>query len=203
VAGTVQNTVTTADGTFTLQNLPSGTSEVLARKIGFDPASAIVDLTARHPSELTLTLARATTTLTPVTVTGSMEARLQRVGFDDRRKIGLGRYMNAEEIERRQPMSVTDIIHFFPGFRIVESEFGSSIVPTRSVSGQSSNCINLFVDHALWDLSEPGDLDRAVNVNEIAAVETYAGDYVPQEFAVPNKTCATIVIWTKAKLDEK
>ncbi len=203
VAGTTQHAVTGADGTFTIQNLPSGTSQVLARKIGFEPGSAIVDATARAPRQVTLTLTKATTTLTAVTVTAPMAARLQRVGFADRRRMGLGRYMDAQEIEHRQPMNVTDIIHYFPGFRIVQSEFGSSIVPTRSVSGQSANCINLFVDHAMWDLSDPGDLDRAVNVNEIAAVETYAGGYVPQEFAVPNRSCATIVIWTKTKLDEK
>lgn len=130
-------------------------------------------------------------------------ARLQRVGFTDRRRMGLGRFIDAEQIERRQPMSVTDIIRFFPGFRIVESEFGRTLVPTRSVSGQSANCINLFVDHARWDLNEPGDLDRALSVNEVAAVETYAGGYVPQEFAVPIKNSAAIVVWTKAKLDEK
>jgi hypothetical protein len=38
--------------------------------------------------------------------------------------MGLGRFIDAEQIERRQPMNVTDIIRFFPGFRIVESEFG-------------------------------------------------------------------------------
>jgi hypothetical protein len=203
VAGTTQNTVTSGEGTFTIGNLPSGTSVILARKIGFGPASAIVDLTTRQPRDVTLTLTKATPTLEAVTVVAPMEARLRRVGFAERRRMGLGRYMDAQEIERRHPVNVTDIIHFFPGFRIVQSEFGATIVPTRSVAGQATSCVNLFVDHALWNLSQPGDLDRAVNANEIAAVETYAGDYVPQEFAVPTKTCATIVIWRKARLDEK
>jgi hypothetical protein len=203
VAGTVQNTVTRGDGTFTIEHLPSGTSQVIARKIGFTPASAIVDLTARQARHVILTLTKVTPTLADVTVVAPIEARLRRVGFTERRRMGLGRFIDAQEIERRQPVSVTDIIRFFPGFRIVDSQFGRTVVPARSVSSQSANCISLFVDHALWDLSEPGDLDRAFNVNDVAAVETYAGGYSPQEFAVPNKNCATIVIWTKTKLDEK
>ena len=203
VPGTSKVAVTGSDGAFALDGLPSGTSQIVARKIGFSPASAVVDLTARQPRNVTLMMTKATVTLEAVTVTATIAARLQRVGFAERRKMGLGRFIDTEEIERRQPMSVTDIIQYFPGFRIEETQFGRTIVPTRSVSGQSANCINLFIDHVHWDLNDPGDLDRALNVNEIAAVETYAGGYVPQEFSVPNKNCATIVIWTKAKLDEK
>lgn len=202
VGGTSQLAYTRVDGSFVIEGLPSGTSEVFARKIGYTPARAIVDLTAREPKRVTLLLERAAT-LAPVKVVATMQQRLQRVGFLDRKRMGHGRFIDAEEIARRNPMQVTDILRSFPGFRIVESEFGRRIVPTRSVSGQSGYCLNLFVDNARWEMNDPGDLDRAFQVHEIAAVETYAGDFVPQQFIVPTKYCPTIVIWTKTRLDEK
>ncbi|MDO8595076.1 MAG: carboxypeptidase regulatory-like domain-containing protein, partial [Sulfuricaulis sp.] len=135
VVGTVKLTIANEDGTFTLDGLPSGTNEVVARKIGFTPASEIVELTTRVPQRVRLTLNRALAqTLETVTVRAPMAERLRRIGFDDRRRMGLGRFMDAEQIERRQPMHVTDILRSFPGFRIVESESGRTIVPVRSVA---------------------------------------------------------------------
>ena len=96
----------------------------------------------------------------------------------------------------------SDILRTIPGSRVVDSSQGTTIVPTRRQSGQSGYCVNVFVDHAIWE-RDPGDLDRAFQVNEIAAIEAYAGDYVAQEFAVPAKNSATIVIWTKRKIDER
>ena len=107
------------------------------------------------------------------------------------------------EIARRRPIGLTDIIRSLPGFRIVEGEFGRTIEPTRTGRSQAENCVNVFIDHAMWDLSQPGELDRTMNVGEIAAVETYSGGYVPQEFSAPGTHCAVIVIWTKTKIDER
>jgi len=196
VAGTSRLATTQADGSFRLESLPSGTSEVLARKIGFSPASAIVDLTVREPRQVTLMLRAPAPMLEPVRVVASMEQRLQRVGFTDRRRMGMGRFMDAAEIERHAPIEVTDIIRRLPGFRIVDSELGRSVVSARATYGQAG-CLNLFVDHGRWDIQNPGDIDRAFKVHEIAAVEAYAGDFVPQEFIVPGRSCATIVVWTK------
>lgn len=204
VVGTVKLAVAGEDGSFALDGLPSGTSEVVARKIGFTAASEIVELTTREPQRVTLILNKALAqTLETVTVRAPMAERLRRVGFEDRRRMGLGRFMDAEQIEQRQPMHVTDIFRSFPSFRIVESELGRTIVPTRSVAGQSANCVNIFVDGARVDMPDRGDMDRMFNVIEIAAVETYAGDFAPQQFTVPARTCATIVIWMKARLGER
>ena len=202
VTGTPQLAYTRADGSFTIEGLPSGTHEVLARRIGYAPASTIVELTAREPRTVRLALTR-TPTLEPVRVVASLSARLERNGFYDRRKRGVGRFMDAEEIARRAPKQTTDIIRQIPGFRIIESEFGRRIEVTRVMSGQRGFCLNVFVDRARWEMNDAGDLDRALQVNEIAAIETYAGDFVPQEFVVPTKYCPTIVIWTKTRLDEK
>ncbi len=202
VAGTSQLATTQADGGFTLDSLPSGTSEVFARKIGFSPASAIVDLTVREPSQVTLVLGVTPPTLAPVRVVATMEQGLQRAGFTDRRRFGMGRFMDAAEIERSAPIEVTDIIRRLPGFRVVDSEFGRSVESTRATPGQPG-CLNLFVDRGRWDIQNPGDIDRAFKVHEIAAVEAYSGDFVPQEFIVPGRSCPTIVLWTKQAVGEK
>lgn len=196
VAGTSQLATTQADGSFTLDSLPSGTGEVFTRKIGYSPTSAIVDLTVREPREVTLVLGVTPPTLAPVRVVASMEQRLQRVGFTDRRRFGMGRFMDATEIERSAPIEVTDIIRRLPGFRVVDTEFGRSVESTRATPGRPG-CLNLFVDNARWDIQSPGDIDRAFKVHEIAAVEAYAGDFVPQEFIVPGRSCPTIIVWTK------
>lgn len=203
VVGTTRAVLTAADGSFTVEGLPSGTSEIVARKIGFAPASAVVELTWRQSREVNITLTEASRVLDPINVRATIDENLARTGYSLRRQQGVGRFFDAEDIQRRQPVVFTDIFRSIPGFRVTSSAQGISIVPTRSQSGQSSNCVNVFVDNAQLDLREAGDLDRAFTVDEIAAIETYPGSLVPPEFAIPARACATIVVWTKTKIGEQ
>jgi hypothetical protein len=38
-------------------------------------------------------------------------------------------------------------------------------------------------------------------VGDVAAIETYSGIEVPSEFAVPGRSCSTIVVWTRPTVE--
>jgi hypothetical protein len=88
-----------------------------------------------------------------------------------------------------------------PGFTITETGGGKSISTTRAVPGQATACVNVFVDRAPWQSLQAGDLDGAFPVSDVAAIETYSGIEVPSEFSVPGKSCSTIVVWTRTKVE--
>ena len=58
-------------------------------------------------------------------------------------------------------------------------------------------CVNAFVDRAPRQSFQPGDLDEAFPVGDVAAIETHSGIEVPSEFSVPGRSCSTIVVWTR------
>jgi hypothetical protein len=58
----------------------------------------------------------------------------------------------------------------------------------------------MFVDRVPWDLGAAGDLDAALPIGDIIAVEVYGGTSVPSEFTTLGKSCSTIVVWTRTSI---
>jgi hypothetical protein len=71
------------------------------------------------------------------------------------------------------------------------------------VRGGQGGCVNFFQDRAPFQSMRAGDIDDTFKVAEIGAMEVYTGsDDTPAEFKVAGKTCATVVVWTRAKLQK-
>jgi hypothetical protein len=201
VSGTAGSTVSATNGEFTLTSLPSGTHELIARRVGLAPASLLVELTLRETRQVTVRLTRALSTLTPVVVEAKADVGLTRVGFVDRRKKSTtGHFVGPEDILKMRPREASDLLAGAPGLQVMTSNGRKVIMARRSVVGQASSCVNVFTDGVPWQSRTPGDFDAAFPVADIAAVETYPGNAVPHEFVVPGLSCSTIVIWTKIKI---
>jgi hypothetical protein len=196
--------VTGADGTFALSGLPSGTTSAVIRKIGYSPALRTVHLRKTEPQRIAVTLAEGVRTLAAVVVTGVMEPALKKVGFTDRRAMGMrSQFLLPADIERRNASTFTDLFRAMSGFRVTASGMGQSIEATRSQGGSMAGCVNVFVDRVAFEQMSPGDLDQAYPVSMIGAVETYpSATETPGEFQMPGRACATIVAWTKMKLSK-
>jgi hypothetical protein len=65
----------------------------------------------------------------------------------------------------------------------------------------SNGCVNYYVDGTPWQTLQPGDIDSYVRPAEIVAVEVYHGSQTPPQYTPPGQGgCATIVVWTVAKI---
>jgi hypothetical protein len=168
--------------------------------VGFAPARTIVDLTTgAPPPRVALRLERAVPRLEPVVVTAQAEA-LERVGFEDRQKRGMGKFLGPDDIARMQPQLVTSALRTLPGLRVVPTGTGGyTVESTRGVG--IGGCVTYWVDGAPFRELTPGDVDNAFPASQLAAIESYQPGMAPPQFTSPGQSgCAAIVIWTQASV---
>lgn len=192
---------TNDDGVYTLNGLSSGTTSAVVRRVGFAPVFRTVHLRSSQPQTLNVALAAGVTTLATVSVTGTMDAALRKVGFLDRRNMGMrSNFLLPEDLAKRPASRFTDLMRNLSGFRVNTMGSGAYVEASRAQAGQQS-CVAIFVDRVAFEQMTPGDLDNAFPVHQIGAIEAYASATdTPAEFRMSGKNCATIVAWTKHRL---
>ena len=201
VIGTPGATLTKEGGEFSIAGLPSGTQSVVVRQIGYAPEERAVELSTRAPARLEVKMERPATVLNTVVVKADRDIGLERVGYTMRKKSGGGYYMTGEDVMKRAPNQLTDVFRSVPGLRVSPAGNGMDYVieSSRNVTG---GCVRYWVDGAVFEAVFPGDVDRLVPPNEIAAIEVYNGISVPAQFQqAGNSSCTAIVIWTKTRVD--
>jgi len=124
-----------------------------------------------------------------VVVTTLRRTRLERSGFEQRRRLGLGHIFTREEIEERNPALVSDLLRMVPGTEI------------QMVGGRGRGQVRLR-DGCIPDLvlngvrvPDPGPIDDWVSVGDLAALEVYHGGAGTHTLLGSN--CGTIMAWTR------
>jgi hypothetical protein len=199
VAGTGVVANTNEKGQFSLRNLPSGTHVLVARHIGFGAEVVPVDLSAREPRSITVRLPKYVNVMDPVVVTARRAASLDVVGFSQRKKFGMGYFLGPDQIQRINPIYLTDVLRQVPGIRVSSTSDGDIVVPTRGVSLTGNACVQYYVDNMPWQSMQPGDINQFVSGHEIVAVEVYNGSGVPAQYSRAGG-CTTILLWTKSRI---
>lgn len=140
--------------------------------------------------------------LAPLEITGLTRSRSPMLAaFYNRldRQLG-GTFFSREDIERRRPAQVTDLLVDVPGLRLQGgSTIGSRIVTfDRTLPGTGGGAcpVQVYVDGMqakgeVWlnDLASPAGLE---------GMEVYKGlATVPPEFHTPEARCGVIALWTR------
>jgi hypothetical protein len=194
IFGAAPLAVTDAEGEFRLDGVPAGTQTLVTRAIGFLPDERAVDLTDRHiPVIIGLTSLRQF--LDTMHVRASRVSLTSSVGFDDRRRLGSGRFFTPEEIERMHARELTDVLRRAP---TLELRTDNSHNVTIRMRGDMDSCTPaIFIDGKQfidWSLA---DLNGIVQPDQIAGLEIYTPSMTPVEFRT-KQGCGTIVVWTHA-----
>lgn len=125
------------------------------------------------------------------------------IGFEARRKLGVGYYLTAAQIQARHNRSFAQIVtSSFPGLDVVSDPY-SNLQYLTSTRGQgpgalaSSNgpvpCyVHLFVDGTYMGDSEISWIDP----RNLDGVEYYDGTQIPATFVKPGAGCGALLIWT-------
>jgi protocatechuate 3,4-dioxygenase beta subunit len=196
VHGTGVTGETSAGGGFALSGLPSGTYSVEVRAIGFTPKRVPVDLTARRPAQVAVTLDNRVATLEGVRVTDRATATGPLAEFEERRKKGgFGRFFSEEDVQQRNAFLVSDVLRSVPGLRLVPRGGG---MQGSAIQGRGSCEMTVFVDgNRLFNGAN--DLDDVVRPQDIAGVEVYNGQAgVPAQFSTGTTGgCGVVAVWTK------
>lgn len=189
--------ITDADGQFGIGGLRPGTRAILVRRLGFHPVTQPVSVHADAAVSVRVALTRYVPVLEAVMITARRNFELERVGFTRRQRSGMGRYLTPDQIERRKPQRLTDILTMVPSLRMSRTARGDP-----QVTGRWGECIRYFVDGHRWSDFGEGP-DGFISGDEIGAVEVYSGFSAPGEytsFGGNGRTCTSVVVWTKGKL---
>jgi hypothetical protein len=196
-------TKTRTNGDFTLDSLPSGTQTLEVRQLGFAPTEVAVELSAANPQSVTVKMGDYVPVLNEMRVTAQREHGLSDVGFSDRKRSGMGYYLDSDQLKTRQTTQFSDMLRTVPGIRVQPSGDGSTNVITSS-RDPTGGCVTFYVDGAPWQQMTPGDLDTYVRPDEVAALEVYNGATTPAQFQQAGMSgCTTVVIWTERRISRK
>ena len=194
VGGGADSGATTSDGRFALHGVPTGSRTLLVRAVGYIPATMPVELSVRQPQQVVVSLVPQAVVLKTVRVTAELQAGYRRIGFDRRQALGLGNFLNADDIARKAAIDFHDLLLNMPGMQVAATPNGTPyLVPTRG-----ARCLLYVVDGHQFAQLNPTDIDTYVRPGAIAAIEVYQSGQVPSELVTgPGAGCAVVMIWTK------
>ena len=188
--------VSNANGEFEIAGVRPGTRGINVRRIGFLPVSQAVEVPPNGAKGVQVQLSVYVPVLETVRISARRDHLLERIGFTQRSRSFAGRFLGPEEIARRNPHRLHELLRMMPMLRIYY--VGGEPV----VTGRRGECVRYFVDGQRWFAS--GDTpDKFLIGSELGAIEVYSGLTAPAEFSERQRdgsNCTSIVIWTKWKL---
>jgi hypothetical protein len=205
IVRTLLQVATGPNGRFRILDVPSGQYIVIVRRAGFHPTSAVLQVNGSDTLRLSYTLQQAPAELAPVIIAEQQQS-FRMKEFEYRRKLGVGEFMTAEQIEKHNSAYVTELLRMFTSINVTPTSGGGGQdvyypVSSRATGGMTSTgqaaCFMIvYVDNV--PMPAPFNLDMLPAPAELAGIEVYAGaSETPLQFASLNTSCGVILIWTK------
>jgi hypothetical protein len=167
-------TTTDGNGRFVLSALPEGTQILSVRAAGYSPTTVVVELVATTPWQGVVQLGSSPPVLSTVHILAQQLApAYDAVGFNQRRRNGVGTFLDVEDIDRKHPLTTTDIFETVPGLYVDHSMHPPIIIGARghsSVMGASGVCVNLYLDGHRMYLEPPPDIGGPGSGSEASPV---------------------------------
>jgi hypothetical protein len=195
---------TDSAGRYRLAGLPDGAHRLEIRARGFGPDSVDVDVGVGESVALDIIVRISVTTLEVVRVSvpeaGPRSAKL--AGFEERRKKGVGRFVDRETLEKWEQRPTGYLFATIPGVNVLHERsksfaIGSRAHPFFRFDQRRNPCfMDIYLDGA-FVAGEPFDLN-AVRTAHIEAIEVYASAaQIPPEFNRTALGCGVVLIWTR------
>ncbi|HMA25917.1 MAG: carboxypeptidase regulatory-like domain-containing protein [Gemmatimonas sp.] len=202
ILGTKIRVGTGPNGRFRITKLPVGQYLVIVKRVGYRPASSVIDV----PDSDTLRVAYAlekvnSTTLETVVVTEKAPS-MRMAEFEARRKLGMGEFMTADEIAQRNSVFPTELFRKFLSVNVSPSRT-TSITQYFALSRREGGnptvgaCpMQVYLDQV--PLPNPFNLDLLPSPKDLAGIEVYPGSAtIPPQFNGFDRGCGVILVWTK------
>jgi len=186
------------DGTFLLDKVALGTQVLLVRRVGYAPELLPLEIIPDDQNKVTVRLDAVAPRLTPVDVNANAKiaTALAHTGYDDRKKLGFGKFITAADLEKWQSTTTTDALRHLPGIRIADVDGKETVQSSRG-----GTCVSYLIDRMPSSSSSGPGLNDMVKPSDIAAMEFYQVGSVPNELMIgPDRGCGLLVIWTRGQL---
>jgi hypothetical protein len=194
---------TDPSGLFQITGVTSGSHVLSARRIGWAPLDTIVGL------EADVELQRVVLRRVPTLETVESRATANLADFDDNRRVGLGHFFTAADIEREKPRFVSELLLNVSGLRLIRDRNGMNMYVVtsrgpRTLTGQNCGAgryADVYVDGVRLYRGRRGDQPfniNSINPDIISGIEYYASPaQTPAKYQNLDTICGVIVIWTR------
>ena len=198
-------TRTDARGEFDLSSTAAGRALMIVRRLGYRPGVVAVDLRLGDTTRIGYALSRSAQQLAEVEVraSGGFRTSARLAGFEQRRARGIGRFITQDEIERRNPVDVSDMLQSMLTVDVREGPYGMgrTVISRRGLKlspyGVPVACpMQVWIDGSMHVGSDP----NFVSPKEIAGIEVYSGSAtMPEQYKRMHSDawCGIILIWTR------
>jgi Carboxypeptidase regulatory-like domain/TonB-dependent Receptor Plug Domain len=219
-----RTTLTTRNGWFVLDSVPSGLHQVRARRAGFKFIALSLQVPVNDVTYADFVMKPLVMELAPVTVRSTApDTRGAPPEFTERMANGQGTYFTAADIEKVHPHRVSDMLRRVPGLSVLpngEIFSGRGVVSVKlnpcpygmpvyvdrvQVGGGSGGDPGSILDDTLYRKPEwmsPMAASRSVvdgiKPQDIAGIEIYKGPATtPATLSGKTSPCGEILIWTR------
>ena len=212
-------------GEWSLTDAPLGTRTLEVRAVGYYPEQRVMDIDASSGStSMFIVLSTVRSVLDTIRVRAFNLRAGDIAAFNERKHSGVGHYLTADDVEKRRPLTTSELFRSMPG---VKMEMDPSGIEARILlrGNMTSYCSPaIFLNGRRISGSDgfsvPGittdELDTWVRPHEIAGIEVYTGLGAPMEYRAGMRTesglaidrrdgvdsnkdssCGSILIWMK------
>ncbi|MEP6779664.1 MAG: carboxypeptidase regulatory-like domain-containing protein [Gemmatimonadaceae bacterium] len=206
------STRTDTRGQFRLPNIPPGTYEVIARRVGFGVLTTSLDFAANeeevrrmflHPLSLLDTLNTTATQLD-----------LGMKYFDENRRVGLGKFLTRDELAAMENRSLAAVFFQMSAVKVVSGVGGNAWIASarggrhqllnvsdRKMGAKPACYAQVYVDNLLVYGGRPEETLfnlNSLSADRIEALEYYASPAeTPARYSGLGATCGVVVIWSR------
>lgn len=182
------------DGAFRLRRVPVGTYALTTDHLGFEQRSDTLRVPVGTRVEIEVPLSAEPVRLEPLEVDVRADW-LVEAGFYERREKGFGKFLTAEELEKRPLNSLKQALRTLPGVKTVNrcrGMFCDEVIEMSSSAGRVGCPVKFYMDgNEMHGTVRPDN----IAVHDLAAVEVYRGiSETPGQFY---GRCGAVVIWSK------
>ena len=226
IASLGRSTTTNARGTYTLLIDRAGTFSIEARALGLARSSRAVRLGSGDTLRVDFVLSEIPQELAPVVVTAEeapLPTGIMRA-FEERRRMGFGRFITRDMLDQREHDTVSGILRGMAGVRMVQRPTacggGFSAATGRGIaavefstnaSAAGATCgggtplpaacyMSIYQDGVrIWGPGSPEvpDFEQMRN-NQFEGVEVYRGPAeLPIQYQGTGAACGAILLWTR------
>jgi hypothetical protein len=205
--GTDKAAVTNDIGRYAMNDVPTGVRTLLFRSIGYRPVRLGLRLVEADTVWADARLVKEGVVLDPIEVTARPPApRGLREGFEERRAMGFGRFIDSTELRRNQHLRLADMLrrHRVGVVRIRDM----SVAPrerwiTVAANRRKGDCVMKVILNGttVYDPDRDGNWPTDINEFDLASlesVEVYQGfAQMPAAFGGALSGCGVVVLWSR------
>jgi hypothetical protein len=197
--GTMSEATADERGSYQLAALPAGTQTLEARAIGYIPIASSVNLYPNRAVTKDIAFDASAQVLETVEVEAKTLYSRSEQEFLQAKK-GLGYFIDADQIERRQPFRTSDLLRMAPGVMINQTGgLGNETqIQIRGAANFQGPCPPMLVIDGMRLEGSSGDIDMMTRPEDIQGIAVYRGpSETPAEYQ-GFSSCGAIVVWTKS-----